>query len=319
MTAWRKWIGAGIGLMIAGAAMAQDRSTEVDLRLKEAEARMEEAARQIADLSAAQMARVADVERRIRIDGRPVLGVNVGNDEGGPVEGVEILGVTPGGAAAESGLRAGDVITSVNGESLTGESGREATRRLLDFMQGVEEGDVLDVEYLRNGKASEVEVSPSAPRGYKFAFRFGDDEFHVPDDLVDPGSFANKFIWMSGGRGWGDMEMVELSERLGSYFGTDSGVLVVKAPDNEDFQLEDGDVIRSIDGREPTSVRHAMRILGSYQAGEKVKLEIMRDKRKRSLDIEVPDNRHSSVTIAPKVVPAVKVQRKIVHKTTDRT
>ena len=52
-------------------------------------------------------------------------------------------------------------------------------------------------------------------------------------------------------------------------------------------------MIRSIDGREPTSVRHALRILGSYQPGESLKLDIMRDKRKRTLDIEIPDDRSS--------------------------
>ena len=106
---------------------------------------------------------------------------------------------------------------------------------------------------------------------------------------------VNKFVWMVTRGGWGDMELVELSERLGRYFGTDKGLLVVKAPDNEAFKLQDGDVIRGIDGREPTSVRHAMRILGSYQAGESLRIEIMRDKRQHTLAIDMPDNRQSSV------------------------
>ena len=86
----------------------------------------------------------------------------------------------------------------------------------------------------------------------------------------------------------GGMEMVKLTERLGSYFGTDEGLLVVRAPSNEVLKLEDGDVILGIDGRTPNSVSHAMRILGSYQAGETLKIEIMRDKRKRTIEIEMP-------------------------------
>ena len=57
------------------------------------------------------------------------------------------------------------------------------------------------------------------------------------------------------------------------------------------MQLEDGDVIKSIDGREPTSVGHALRILGSYQAGEAMELKILRDKRRQTLKIQMPDER----------------------------
>ena len=42
-----------------------------------------------------------------------------------------------------------------------------------------------------------------------------------------------------------------------------------------------------------------MRILSSYQPGESLQLEIMRDKRRRTLDIEIPDNRSSMVLPAP--------------------
>lgn len=40
-----------------------------------------------------------------------------------------------------------------------------------------------------------------------------------------------------------DMELVTLTPRLGSYFGTDQGVLVVRAPAGGALKLEDGDVI----------------------------------------------------------------------------
>ena len=83
----------------------------------------------------------------------------------------------------------------------------------------------------------------------------------------------------------------------------------MSAPAADSLPLEDGDVILSIDGREPTSVRHALRILGSYQVGESLELEIMREKRKRTLDIEIPDERSSmrwapSPSVAPRPVVA---------------
>ncbi len=82
------------------------------------------------------------------------------------------------------------------------------------------------------------------------------------------------------------MEFATLSERLGSYFGVKSGVLVVRAgPADGPWKLQDGDVILSIDGRTPTSAAHAGRILRSYTPGEKVKLRVQRDR--RAQDIEV--------------------------------
>ena len=92
------------------------------------------------------------------------------------------------------------------------------------------------------------------------------------------------------------MEVVELTEGLGRYFGTDSGLLVISAPESNAFKLQEGDVIQSIDGRAPTSVNHCMRILGSYQPGEKLVLNIMRDKRRQTIEIEIPDDRTSRLS-----------------------
>jgi S1-C subfamily serine protease len=282
------------------AVAAEAREAEIARKLEEAERRMAEAARTIAELTSERLPKMEEFERRIEImaDGRPRLGVNIGEDrEGGPVEGVKIVGVTPGSAADEAGLRSGDVITAINGESMSAGSSGEANHLVLEFMAGVEEGDILDVEYLRDGKVGSVEVEPRPVEMSAWAFSAPKDfdmpEIHVAPEMAEKYSQSFRFAWP--GNVWADMELVELSEGLGKYFGADAGVLVVSAPEADALQLEDGDVIMSIDGREPSSVRHALRILGSYQAGESVEIEIMRDKRKRTLEIEVPDGRSSGL------------------------
>jgi S1-C subfamily serine protease len=85
----------------------------------------------------------------------------------------------------------------------------------------------------------------------------------------------------------GEMELVSLTPQLGRYFGTDKGVLVVRAP--KDFKLEDGDVILAIDGREPTSGSHATRILGSYQPGEKIAIKLMRQQKTVNVETTLPE------------------------------
>ncbi len=293
------------------AAMRAEQREELEerevirIQMREAEEKLAEAARQIAELSQRNLPQIQNNIRAVFAGSdRPRLGVTIaGDDRAGPVEGVEIDAVTPGSAADEAGLRAGDVLTLVNDESLSANSSEAATEKLLDFMAGVEAGDKLKVEYLRKGKVGTVEVEPRTMELRTFDFRgpggnvevFGDRdiEVHVAPDAGQGFSFDFGFPW--AGKAWGDMEMVELNEGLGRYFGTSDGLLIISVSDSNDMQLEDGDVLQSIDDREPTSVGHAMRILGSYEPGEKVTLKIMRDKKRKTLKVTMPDKRSSGL------------------------
>jgi S1-C subfamily serine protease len=291
------------------------RNAEVERRMYDAERRMAEAARQIAELTHERLPQLEGMQQRIQIisNDRPRLGVTIGGEDTGPVKGVEILGVTPGSAADAAGLRAGDLLTAVNGESLGAQNSDAATKRLLDFMQGVELGDTLNLGYVRDGKDGQVEVEPQPIPSQVFAFAGDGRGFRMPvspNITVLPGvpDAPHQMVFHWSSDGWGDMELVELNAGLGQYFGTDEGLLVVSAPESTSLQLEDGDVIQKIDGRAPTSVRHALRILGSYQAGESLKLEIMRDKKRRTLDVEIPDDLSSGlVPEAPPVVQPARV------------
>ncbi len=326
MKMWKTVLPVAAVLLLAGQALAQTddevrlreaeaREAEMERKMVEAERQMAEAARQIAELTRERLPRMAEIERRFELSDKPRLGVTIDSDSGpGPVEGVSILGVSPGSAASDAGLRPGDIITAVNDESLSAETCEAANMRLLDFMKGVEEGDVLKVEYLRDGKVGSVEVEPRVVESqfYAWAGPKGNYEFHVPKMHVSPEAvekFKMEFAFPWAGSPWGELELVELNEGLGRYFGTDKGLLVVNAPESDAFELQDGDVIQNIDGREPKDVRHAMRILSSYQAGEEVKLGIMRDKKKRTLDIEIPADfrgmrREEKIEVRPAVAPS---------------
>lgn len=276
---------------------AEFREAEFAERMREAEERLAEAARRVAELSSERLGSMDGIQRfAFDFSNRPRIGVTIDSDETpGPVEGVSVIGVTPGSAAADAGLRAGDVLTSINGESLSADSVKAANTILFDFMKGIEEGDTLEIEYLRDGKVGKVAVEPRVNdrRIFAFAGPGGDDESHAPGFPAPP-DIVERFRFGGGWRGtWGDMELVEINAGLGRYFGTDKGLLVISAPKSNAFKLQEGDVIQSIDGREPSSVNHCMRILGSYQPGEKLVLNIMRDKRRETIEVEVPDDRSS--------------------------
>ena len=110
---------------------AEAREVELEYKMEQAERQMAEAARQIAELTSERLPQLQRIERRIEImrDGRPRLGVTISDDgKGGPVEGVNIIAVTPGSAASDAGLRAGDVITAINDVSLSAAQASEANR-----------------------------------------------------------------------------------------------------------------------------------------------------------------------------------------------
>lgn len=92
------------------------------------------------------------------------------------------------------------------------------------------------------------------------------------------------------GQGAPGLRLAPMSPRLAGYFGAKAGVLVVKA-DNPALKLEDGDVITSIGGRTPTSPMHALRIFRSYEPGEKVTLQLLRDRKPLSIEVTVPLHR----------------------------
>ena len=338
MKIWKVVVPVAVVLLLAGQAVAQmeeeerlremeakelemeARELEMEEKLRAAEERMEEAAREIAEITKERLPRMIEIEQRYAMSNKPRLGVTIETtDDSGPVEGVTILGVTPGSAASDAGLRSGDILTSVNDEALSADSCAESNKRLLGFLKGVEEGDVLKVRYLRDGKEGSVEVEPRVVADNTFVWmseRVPTELHAVPVPPSAPGDvhrFDMQFgiPWVESGLG--DLELVELNEGLGRYFGTDTGLLVVKAPKSDAFELRDGDVIQSIDGREPKDVRHALRILGSYQAGEKLELGIMRDKKKVKVDVEIPSDYHGNlqnefeIEVVPSIAPVTTI------------
>jgi S1-C subfamily serine protease len=213
---------------------------------------------------------------------RAILGINMGSEDaqGG---GVEIVSVSPGGAAAEAGLKAGDVLTEINGTALKRDGDVSAREKLLVVMRKVQPGDTVAVSYRRDNKALQASLVAQPLRDRFFTrgipFPGSPGMPHLPD-----------FVFMRGEGVFGSAELVPMTPKLGQYFGTETGLLVVRAPDDSRLKLEDGDVIVDIDGRTPANVAHALRILSSYQAGEKLKLNILRMKKRMSFEVTVPED-----------------------------
>ena len=273
---------------------------DIEAQLADARARLEAAAREVAELSGQLTGPIMQDYMIAGVAGMPsraMLGINLGDDQQAK-EGARVQSVTPGGPASDAGLRAGDVVIGIDGKNLRVKD-KSSAAALVEHMRTVKVGDKVKVDYVRDGKTNSVEITTEAFGAGRFVMGApGDRVFmmRAPGPLgavppVPPTPFTMAFPAANVL----DMELVAMTPKLGKYFGTDKGVLVVRAPGDSELKLEDGDVILDIDGRAPQNGAHALRILGSYQPGEKVAINVLRDRKPVKLSVTVSE--HGSMAI----------------------
>lgn len=95
------------------------------------------------------------------LDGRPLVGVVLAPDDG---DGVRIAAVTPGGAAADAGLKAGDRLVSVDGKRIEGATPDARVTTARDLLRTLDEKTPTRLGYRRDGADAEVKVTPRAGR-----------------------------------------------------------------------------------------------------------------------------------------------------------
>jgi C-terminal processing protease CtpA/Prc len=281
---------AGAAEQVSKAAAENDAKSQAELERKLADARkrLDEAAREVANLSISLSDDMVPHARTFgRVMGGPpraVLGINLGTNDDVEGGGVEVVSVSPGGAAERAGLKAGDVLTEINGKALKSADDESAREQLLSSMRKVKPGDTVALSYRRDNKVVKANLVAQPLQDHFFSMAI------PPGAGIGPMPRMPNFVFMRGEGVFGSAELVPMTAKLGQYFGTDTGLLVVRAPDDSRLKLEDGDVIVDIDGRIPSSPSHALRILSSYQPGEKLKLNILRTKKRMSFEVTVPED-----------------------------
>jgi S1-C subfamily serine protease len=260
----------------AAYAISAGDQARLEEQLEAARKQLDTAARQVAELSAQLSRPVIESFMDLDMEGTHGRGAIIGVQlEATGGAGARVREVSPGGPAAEAGIHAGDVIVAVNGTEVKGEN---PARQVMRLMRAVKPDSKVSVRVLRDGSSRDFTVVARAAPGDFFV--------HFPD-------FGPELL--PGPRGplllhgpVMDMELATVTPQLGRYFGSDKGVLVVRAPADGALKLEDGDVILAIDGREPSSGSHATRILASYQPGEKLSLRIVRMHKTLDLETTLP-------------------------------
>ena len=201
-------------------------------------------------------------------------------------------------------------------------------QRLLALVREIEPGDEVEVEYLRDGETRRTTVEAEEIRGWgSFTVgwdseRFGEEmralgdrmralrsleaphppgaprafRFDGPDAPDAPGAFrfeglgGDAPVWFEFQRRFGGgLELVRVNPELGTYFGTDRGVLVASVPDGSALGLRPGDVILEIDGRAAEDPERVRSILASYDPEEAITFHVRRDGREVDVSGRVGD------------------------------
>lgn len=222
--------------------------------------------------------------------------------------GARVAGVTPGGPADRAGVQTGDIVTRFNGTQLgvtersdEDENSRPAMR-LINLASRLTPGDTVRLDLRRGTQNQSVslvaaENDMDVMMGRMNVFGGPGGGMFEMGPLVRRGT-ERAFALMGAG-GLSSIELVKINPGLGEYFGTNEGLLVVSVGEDTSLGLRNGDVILAVGGRRVSSPPQAMRILETYEVGENVQMDVMRQKRRVSVTGKLPGSRFHEWRVEP--------------------
>jgi S1-C subfamily serine protease len=235
---------------------------------------------------------VHKVSKEIRETGkvrRGWLGISFNlNDEGE----IEIVSVEDESPADAAGLQEGDLLLEIDGREIVD---REMLYREIRMHTP---GDEVELRIERRDKEQTVEVELGEYSQQAIALELG---FEFPELFqVRPGETPGVFRatpdrllnWISEDRKFIGIQIQPLNAELAEFFGVEDGAGLLISGVEEDTPaqkagLRVGDVIVRADGKVLKSSDVLTRLLQEQEEGDKVKLEIVRDKKMRTIEVEV--------------------------------
>jgi S1-C subfamily serine protease len=254
---------------------------------------------------------VAQIKEKGRVE-RGWLGVGIGQDENGRAF---VGSIDPESPAELAKLREGDVVLKIGDKDIASRDVLAAEIRKRKPGQEVtlkieREGKPMDVK-VKLGELAEDEAFKEMD--IRFPGLFGPG---APSPLIEPkpgspGSPTNPVIkpkpgsprldlsprkpeWSFESRKYIGLFGKDLNPELAAYFGIKEGtaVMISKLTDGgpaAKAKLQVGDIILSIDGKRVGTVDELIDFIQTKAAGAKVRLEVLRDKKPMTFDVEVAE------------------------------
>ena len=238
-------------------------------------------------------------------------------------EGVMINEVIEDGPAAKAGLEDGDVILKFNGKAI------DSHKDLTKAVRKTAPGDLVDVEILHNGtrQTAQIEMGEARAKTYTYTINTDSDAPHAEffgeggehkvivmsggdhggehgnvwfsddDDDVNVEVIMDS-LYMDGDRGFMGVELDDLNEQLGEYFGVDDGegALISKVRDNSpaaEAGLKAGDVIVSVNGESVEDAGEVHEAMADTEPEQEIEVNIIRKGKTKTLKVvlgEMPDD-----------------------------
>lgn len=232
------------------------------------------------------------------------LGVGLGINEDGEVQVMQVEADSP---ADKAGIEEGDIFLEIDNMEVTD---REMLSKEIRMHKP---GDRVTFEIERDGDKQSIEVELGEYSAQdiwqefegKFPELFRIKPGEVPEFFQVPTPEAPKiFGWVYGDRKYIGVSLQEITPELAEYFGTgkDIGLLVTKVTEDTPAQkagIKVGDVICKADGKSIKSIDRLTRLIQGKEKGDKIKLEIVRNKQVMSVEVEVAEDKGAGKKFIP--------------------
>ncbi|MBS0431997.1 MAG: PDZ domain-containing protein [Proteobacteria bacterium] len=269
--------------------------------------RMNDLAQRMAELSVKMGDQASASALRYLADGkRGMLGVALDPDSAG----LRVNAVTPGGPAERAGIRNGDVIAAIDGQSV-----RKGNDGVLAGELAA--GKPVTLSVLRDGKPMQLKVTPERfqTADWQALARTADLAAQRSLAMVDSPEFraqinrnladamkqteqARAQVAAQWGKGfnldgrwfapWWGLNLASLNPELGRYFGTDKGALVLSSDAKRYPGLQAGDVITAVNGNAVAQPEDTMRALQALPTDKPVHLAVLRHGKPLAVDLKSP-------------------------------
>lgn len=254
---------------------------------------IEEARRQLDDAAQRIKALYTEKYGPGKSDNRAMLGILLGDR--GAADGVEIVGVTPGGGAEAAGMQAGDVIVQIGDLYLA--DAVSPMRGLTSYMKGVSAGDDVRVEFVRDGEHQNVSITTLSKGAHvskmidnmDFDFGFsglGDVPIVIKEVVHQQAPVSDKLMAVDGD--------------LARYFDVDAGVIVLEPAAGS--MLKAGDVLVTVGDLEITDLQGAHAALGGIDG----QAEVFVKRRGKGREVRVAEGEFAAVEVHEKRVIRIR-------------